>query len=299
MWLVFALITTFSWAFADLFYKKGAVPNDHMSHIKTIMMVGFVMGIHGLAYMLIKGVDFSFAYMIDYLPVSSMYIASMLAGYFGLRYIELSLSSPVQNSSGAVAAVLIFIFFAHALSALEAGAIILITTGILSLAALERREKRNMPVLKENERRFPHRFLVLTFPLIYCFLDGLGTFADAIYLDELSLMSEDNALLAYEFTFFFCAVVAFAVLIAKKQRVCLREEKSRGVAAIFETTGQVFYVYAMAQNAIIVAPLIASYSVFSVILSRVFLKERLNRLQYLSVVTVILGIAMLALAEIC
>jgi hypothetical protein len=114
MWLVFALITTFSWAFADLFYKKGAVPNDHMSHIKTIMMVGFVMGIHGLAYMLIKGVDFSFAYMIDYLPVSSMYIVSMLAGYFGLRYIELSLSSR-SEFFGAVAAVLIFIFFAHAL----------------------------------------------------------------------------------------------------------------------------------------------------------------------------------------
>jgi drug/metabolite transporter (DMT)-like permease len=269
-----------------------------MSHIKTIVMVGFVMGTHGLAYMLVKDIDFSFSYIINYLPVSSLYIASMLTGYFGLRYIELSLSSPVQNSSGAIAAILVFVFFTHTLSVLEAGAIILITTGILSLTALESREKWNMPALKENERGFPHRFLVLTFPLIYCFLDGLGTFADAIYLDELSLMSEDNALLAYEFTFFFCAVIAFAVLIAKKQRVRLREEKSRGIAAVFETTGQVFYVYAMAQNAIIVAPLIASYSVFSVILSRMFLKERLNRLQYLSIVTVILGIVMLALAEI-
>jgi len=55
MWLIFALLTTFSWAFADLFYKKGAVPDDQESHIKTVIMVGLVMGIHGFGYMLIKG----------------------------------------------------------------------------------------------------------------------------------------------------------------------------------------------------------------------------------------------------
>ena len=110
MWLIFALLTTFSWAFADLFYKKGAVPDDKASHIKTVIMVGLVMGIHGFGYMLIKGVAFSPVYLVTYFPVSFMYILSMTIGYFGLRYIELSISSPVQNSSGAVTSILIFIF---------------------------------------------------------------------------------------------------------------------------------------------------------------------------------------------
>ncbi len=41
-----------------------------------------------------------------YLPVSLLYISSMAMGYVGLRYIELSISSPICNSSGALVAVL-------------------------------------------------------------------------------------------------------------------------------------------------------------------------------------------------
>ena len=76
------------------------------------------------------------------------------------------------------------------------------------------------------------------------------------------------------------------------------KERNRGAAAIFETTGQFFYVFAMSRNAIIVAPLIASYSVFSVLLSRIFLKEKLTQKQYLIVVAVMSGIALLALSEV-
>jgi len=50
----------------------------------------------------------------------------------------------------------------------------------------------------------------------------------------------------------------------KKEQFNLFKERNRGAAAIFETTGHFFYVFAMSRNAIIVAPLIASYSIFSV-----------------------------------
>ena len=112
------------------------------------------------------------------------------------------------------------------------------------------------------------------------------------------MIGEDEALLAYEFTFLICAVTAFIFLKVKKEKFSLLREKDRGVAAIFETIGQFFYVFAMSRNAIIVAPLIASYSVFSVLLSRIFLKEKLTQKQYLIVVTVMLGIALLALSEV-
>ncbi len=54
----------------------------------------------------------------------------------------------------------------------------------------------------------------------------------------------------------------------------------------------------MAKNAIIVAPLIASYSVFSVLLSRIFLKETLSRAQYLVISMVLFGILLLAISEV-
>ncbi len=297
MWLIFALFTTFSWAFADLFYKKGAEPDDKVSHIKTVIMVGLVMGIHGIAYMLIKGVAFSPIYLITYFPVSFLYILSMAIGYFGLRYIELSISSPVQNSSGAVTSILIFIFFAHTLNFLETSAIVIITSGIVALAVVERHNKNVSVILSENDRKYQKGLIAITFPILYCIIDGLGTFADAIYLDELALIGEDEALLAYEFTFLICAVIAFIFLKVKKKPFNLFKEKNRGTAAIFETAGQFFYVFAMSRNAIIAAPLIASYSVFSVLLSRIFLKEKLTRKQYLIIAVVMTGIAILALSE--
>jgi len=298
MWLIFALLTTFSWAFADLFYKKGAAPDEKQSHIKTVIMVGLVMGIHGTGYMLINNISFSPVSLLTYLPVSSMYILSMAIGYFGLRYIELSISSPIQNSSGAVTAILIFVFFSHTLSLLETGAVIIITLGIFLLAVAEKRETDSTLVLNESDMKYRKGIIAIAFPILYCVIDGLGTFADAIYLDELSLIGEDEALLAYEFTFLICAVIAFIVLKVKKVPFSLLKEKDRGAAAIFETIGQFFYVFAISSNAIIAAPLIASYSVFSVLLSRIFLKEKLSKKQYLFIIAVMIGIAMLALSEV-
>ncbi len=297
MWFFFALLTTFSWALADLFYKKGAVTDDQESHIKTVIMVGLVMGIYGFGYMLIKGVAFNPVFLVTYFPISFMYILSMAIGYCGLRYIELSISSPIQNSSGAVTSILIFIFFAHTLSLLEVSAIVIITFGIVALAAVERNNSDEPLILSENGKKYQQGFIAIIFPILYCVIDGLGTFADAVYLDELSLISEDQALLAYEFTFLICAVIAYIFLKAKKKQFHLLKETNRGAAAVFETAGQFFYVFAMARNAIIVAPLIASYSVFSVLLSRIFLKEKLSQQQYLIVAGVMTGIAMLALSQ--
>ncbi|MBN3526353.1 EamA family transporter [Paenibacillus apiarius] len=300
MWFVFALLTALAWGGADLFYKKGSDSHDRFSHIKIVIMVGLVMGIHATAYMFIQGINFDPIDFIRYFPVSALYILSMTIGYIGLRYIELSIASPVQNSSGAVTAVLLFIFFTHDLSIIEILGVSIITLGVIGIAILEKRAEREALQNRSTQmdKKYQIGFMAITFPILYCFIDGLGTFADAIYLDELSLISEDAALLAYEFTFFICAVLAFTYLkFIKKQQFNMFKERVKGYAAIFETTGQFFYVFAMSSNAIIAAPLIASYSIFSVILSRIFLKERLNKKQYAIIVVVIVGIALLGIAD--
>ena len=298
MWLVFALLTTLAWGAADLFYKKGAEPNDRYSHLKTAIMVGIVMGIHGIAYMLINKIQFDPMNLILYFPVSFLYILSMTIGYLGLRYIELSISSPIQNSSGAVTAILIFIFFQTRLSGLEITSIVIITVGILALAILEKRLADQELSLTSGERKkYVTGFIAIIFPILYCIIDGLGTFADAIYLDAMALISEDQALLAYEFTFAIAALVCYIFLRAKKEPFNPFSEKDKAAAAVFETAGQFFYVFAMADNAIITAPVVASYSMVSVLLSRIFLKEKLQKKQYIAVATVLVGILLLAISE--
>ncbi|MNX08834.1 EamA-like transporter family protein [compost metagenome] len=300
MWFLFALLTALTWGGADLFYKKGSDSHDPFSHIKIVIMVGLVMGIHATAYMFIQGLSFNPIDLVRYFPVSALYILSMTIGYIGLRYMELSLASPVQNSSGAVTAILLFIFFTHDLSIIEILGVAIITCGVIGIAILEKRAEHE--ALQNSsihiDKKYQIGFMAITFPILYCLIDGLGTFADGIYLDELNLISEDAALIAYEFTFFICAVLAFTYLkFIKKQRFNMFRERVKGYAAILETTGQFFYVFAMSSNAIIAAPLIASYSIFSVILSRLFLGERLNKKQYAMVMVVILGIALLGIAD--
>lgn len=300
MWFLFALFTTLSWGIADLFYKKGADSKDKFSTVKTGIMVGLIMGIHGILYMLINGINFDPLDIVMYLPVSFFYILSMLIGYWGLRYIELSISSPVQNSSGALTAIALIIIFPQELGAFNIIGIVLITAGVIGLAVLEKRLQT--VALKTDQVKVNPKYkigvLAITFPIVYALIDAIGTAADGIYLDELSLISEDAALLAYEFTWLIYAIMAIIYLtVIKKQKFNPLKEPVRTSAAVFETAGQFFYVYAMSNNAVIAAPLIASYSIVSVILSRVFLKERLSKQHYTLIIIVMIGIAVLGIAD--
>ena len=300
MWFIFSILTANAWGAANLFYKKGSDRSDKLSHLKIVVMVGFVMGLHAVCYMIIKDITFDPFDMVRYLPVSSMYILSMTIGYIGLRYIELSIAAPVQNSSGAVSAVLLFIFFPREMSIIDIVGIIVVTAGVIGLATLEK--KAETEELKSNrvviDKKYQIGVLAIMFPILYSLIDGIGTFADGIYLDELELISEESALLAYEFTFFICALVAYLYLkFVKKEPFFIFKEKDRGLAAILETTGQFFYVFAMAGNAIIAAPLIAAHGIFSVILSRIFLKEIMSKMQYIMIAIVMIGIILLGISE--
>lgn len=64
---------------------------------------------------------------------------------------------------------------------------------------------------------------------------------------------------------------------------------------MFETFGQFFYVFAMVANPIITAPLVASYSIVSVLLSRIFLKEKLSKTQYVVIACIMAAIAILGM----
>lgn len=303
-WFVCALLCTVLWACADLFYKKGADTKDKYSHLRTVIMVGFVMGIHAIFYMITNGISFDPKLMLIYLPVSFCYIFSMAVGYLGLRYLELSIASPIQNSSGAVAAILLFFIGGADFGAimtpigmLNLSGIIMITVGVVWLAFVEKKEEIPVEVTKEN-KKYISGLVAICFPIIYCIFDSLGTTLDGVYLDEKQILTEDEGLIAYELTFLVVAIVCLLfITVVKKQKFSIIDEKDKGIAAIFETAGQFFYVFAMGGEAIVAAPIVASYCIFSVILSRIFLKERLSKLKYATVALVMVGIVILGIGE--
>lgn len=312
MWFVFALFSTLMWGAADLFYKKGADENDKYSHLKTSMMVGIVMGIHAtytLVKLIVAGNVYNPMNMLIYLPVSLMYILSMTVGYFGLRYLELSISSPIQNSSGGVTCILCVIFLGEILDIPTIVAVVFMVGGVVLLGVFEKQKsKQELPGDSSENKKYRIGFIAFLMPVLYAIIDALGTFFDAYYLDDFEATPlidvteaslEDVANISYEFTFLFCALVIFIFLKMKKQKTISFEpvQRDRTMAAVFETCGQAAYVYAMSGNGAVAAPMIASYSIVSLILSRIILKEKLSLKQYIAIGIVIAGIAILGVLE--
>lgn len=297
MWFAFSLITIIAWAGSDFFSKKGTRPDDRYSHLRLVITVGTVMTVHAAATLIVTGMDWSPAAIVRYFPVSAMYILSMTLGYAGLRYIELSVSSPICNSSGAVTCVLCFVFLDQTMEPLQLVGVVMICLGVLLLSVLEKRAAdRERVSPPEGERKYRFGALAIIFPILYCLIDGLGSFADAYFLEY--VMDEETANIAYEFTFGICAVAAYIYLRGvKKEKFSYFREKQFCLGALCETAGQLTYIYAMGSNAIVAAPLIASYSIFSVLLSRIFLKEKLSRAQYAVIALVMIGIAILGIFD--
>ena len=77
----------------------------------------------------------------------------------------------------------------------------------------------------------------------------------------------------------------------------LPKQRDKIIAAVCETGGQLTYVFAMSGNGAIAAPIISSVCVFSLLLSRIFLKEKLTWKQYIFIGLVLIGILMLAVVE--
>ncbi len=302
MWFWFALAALLCWSGSDLFSKIGCQDaDDKYSHLKMVMAVGAVMGIHAAYEIFVGGVAINGEVILQYLPVSALYIVSMTVGYIGLRYIELSISSPICNSSGAIVAVLIFATQGiNGLPKMALAAVALVCLGVIALGFTEANEDEELRRARQDasNHHYTKSWIAIALPVIYCLLDALGTFADSRVLETLN---EDSANVAYELTFLIVGIVcAVYVLGIKKQRLIPKREVPKYTGAIFETAGQFAYIYALADTAhsALAAPMISAYCVVSVVWSRIFLKEKLSLKHYASVLLVVVGIVILGILDI-
>lgn len=302
MWFGFAVIALLCWSGSDLFSKIGCQDaKDKYSHLKMVMAVGLVMGIHAAYEIFVGGTEINGDVILTYLPVSMLYIVSMAIGYLGLRYIELSISSPICNSSGAVVAILIFATRGFGeLPPAAIAAVALVCVGVVTLGITEAREDDELRRARQDasNHHYAKSFIAILLPIIYCLLDALGTFADTIVLETLD---EDSANVAYELTFLAVGIVcAIYVLGVKKQKLLPKQEAPKYAGAICETAGQFAYIYALAdtKHAALAAPIISAYCVASVLWSRIFLKEKLSIKHYGSILLVVAGIVILGILDI-
>lgn len=301
MWLFFTLVTTLLWGVAELFYKKGSHEDQRYDHLRVCVLVGAVMGIHAVFTLLTSDIAYDPMNLIAYLPVSLCYIVSMACSYFGIRFIEESLADPIENTAGAMCSLMCVIFLGDTIAPAVWVAIGIILIGIIGVSRTERSAEVN------RSQKLGKRLAVVAFAMPFCYaiIDALGSFLDIFFLEmetsPLVGITEDNielvANVSYELTFAIVGLILFVFMKYKRVKFELPKQKDKIIAAICETAGQLTYVYAMSGNGAIAAPILSSVCVVSLILSRIFLKEKLTKKQYIFISIIIVGILMLAVLE--
>ena len=308
MWFWLSLIALLCWSGSDLFSKIGCRDaSDKYSHLKMVMAVGVVMGLHACYEIFVGGTVINLSIILTYLPVSILYILSMALGYLGLRYIELSVSSPICNASGALVAVLTFLFVGlDDYSPLALLAVALACVGVIGLGVVDSTEDSELRAARQQAGNYKYAksWVAIALPVAYCILDAAGTFADNRVLEQLSEVVEDyeaSANAAYELTFLFAAVVCFIyVVVIKKDRLVPKMEAPKYIGAVCETAGQFAYIYAISDTAHLAmsAPIIASYCAASVLWSRIFLKEKLSWKHYAMILLIVSGIVIMGVLDL-
>ena len=304
-WLFFSIATAVLWGTAELFYKKGAQPNEKYSHLKICVWVGVVMGAHAIFTLLTQNIDYNPINLLVYAPVSLFYIISMAFSYFGMRFLEESISDPIENTAGVICVLLFAIFMGDEFSVLTWVAVGVITVGVVGVSYLENHGET------PRKKNLGKKLAIVSFcmPFLYALLDAFGTFLDdAFFLVEdvastpLVGVTEETieavANTSYELTFALFALCLFIFMKAKKVKFGpVPQHKDKILAAVFETAGQFTYVYALGGVDAVAAPILSSVCVVSLLLSRIFLKEKLSWKTYAFIAVVIVGILLLAVAE--
>ena len=203
LYFAFALVALLCWSGSDLFSKKGTDEKDKNSHWKVTFAVGLIMGIHFIITLIGGAIiedpetlpkfvsslfytDFKIMDFFKYLPVAALYILAMVLGYVGLRYIELSISSPICNCSGSLALLLCAIIFPIiGADPIEFDAyiiigVIAITIGIIGIGFVDSKENQELKELRRqaSNRKYTKSFLALALPIAYLIIDALGTVGD-------------------------------------------------------------------------------------------------------------------------
>ena len=321
-WFLFTLACVILWSVTDILYKATSPQNDPLSHYKTFVWIGIVMALAGCIMSTwsdtlhdsLRIVKDDLLYLI---PLGLIYAAALFFGLLGKKHLAASVVSSLENIGGALVAIIIYYYYlltGYILPSYEFGVLDFIATasiiiGVILIGRDEQALMREEVHLEEDKKKHRLGALALFYPILYTLIDvfsvaeiggisgnsGITDAADEIFIP------------AMDFFVFECAAIALASIcvwlflwIVKKYvyNPFQPEEFIRCSAATGETFGTMTFIFAAEINPVLTAPITSFHCIVTIILSRIFLKERLSKQQYRNLGFVVLGIVLIGIADI-
>ena len=314
-WLILSLLCMTSWGLTDILYKKGSAREDELSCYKFMVWQGMIMGILVIALLPMSesGADLPAQLLANpfYVLIPLSYPVAVMVGLNGKRYLDISIASPLENTDGAIAPVIMLVFFLvtgtitsirSMVSGLDLMGILLVITSVILIGKIEKDlAEADKTVLAEGKKK---RIGVgaLVFPLIYSFFDAICTSASGIVLYDGGnvAVGENDFLIVESLAFVLIGLFSFFYLWYKMKRPYhpfRKTESVRCVSGIMELFGNVCFTYAVAVNPILATPITSSYCIVTIVGARILLKEKLPKKQYACLAILVAGILLLGVSE--
>lgn len=314
-WLFLTVSCILIWGITDILYKKSSDMSDPRSHFKGLIWVGIVMAAAGAVLAVFSETLSDSIKMLPQnlylIPASILYPVALIFGLIGKKHLDASVVSPLENIDGAMAAIILYFYFmifgydktTGNIGILDIIGTLTIILGVVLLGFQEHKLSKQEAHIPEDKRKHRLGALVLIFPIIYNLVDAVSMVAIGITVNE----ETTNSIPDIDFLIFeslgFAAVAAVSwlyLLIAEKHfyNPFKKGETMRGCAAIGETLGTITFIFAVAKNPILTAPITSSYCLVTIAAAHIFLKEKLGRRQYICLAFLLTGIALLGISEV-
>ena len=303
------------WGITDILLKKSLDYFDSLSQHKTFIWIGLVAAMSGVvAAFSSETLPDSIRMLTDNLyliPVTVFYVVAMFFGLLGAKHLDASVVSPLENIDGALTAIILYSFFfitgrshvTDSIGIVDIIGTVSITVGVVLLGIQEQKLSRQEINFAEGKKKHRLGAWALLFPIAYNLADAASMVAMGI------TVSGEAEVNIPDIDFFFFECLGFTIIgifvwlymrIAKRYAYnpFQKTELTRLGAAACETLGTLTFTIAVGISPILTAPIASSYCFVTMILARIFLKERLTKRQYLSVAFVMAGIALLGISEI-
>ena len=314
-WLLLTLSCIVLWGVTDILLKKSLDYSDPLSQFKTFIWMGLVMafagGIMGICSDTLPDSIRMVGDNLYLIPLCIFYVIALFFGLLGTKHLEASVLSPLENIDGAIAAIVLYIFFLFTdsnhltdkIGIVNIIGTIAIVSGVVLLGIQEQKLSKQEISFNENKKKHRLGALALIFPIVYNLVDAASMVAMGV------TVSGETEVSIPDIDFFFFECVGFAVgavfvwlylMIAKKYiyNPFKKTELSRCGAGVSDSLGTLTFTFAVGINPILTAPVTSSYCLVTIILARILLKERLTKKQYLSLAFLVVGIALLGVSEI-
>ncbi len=243
-----------------------------------------------------------------------LYAFFLYASFAGAKYLEISIMSPVENIDGGITVIMLILYFFitgkhnmldQYVTVMNMTGVLLSLSGVLFLAILQNRyaDGKQKNTFAPEEKKYRYGAWAFLFPIAFCLVDGFSVFVDSIILGaagEQSIGEMDYLRILCFYCFCF-GVIAWFLLLKRTKKIYIPFHKESGMfflIGVCELIASTVYPFAIAGSFSMSIIIFNSYSIVTILLSRIFLKERLTKLQYLCVAIVLIGIILVTLSDI-